>query len=130
MDLPFIGHGLGLRTKHYPELVAWADGRSDGAADLSKIDWFEAISENFMVPGGNPRYVLRRVRERFPVVLHGVSLSLGSVDPLDERYLDELAALAAEIEPAIVSDPLCWGSHGGKYAHDLLPLPFTEDAIA
>jgi uncharacterized protein (UPF0276 family) len=94
------------------------------------VDWFEVISENFMAPGGNPRRVLRAVRERWPVVLHGVSLSLGSVDPLDARYLDDLAALAAEVEPAIVSDHLCWGSHGGRHAHDLLPLPFTEEALA
>jgi uncharacterized protein (UPF0276 family) len=83
-----------------------------------------------MVPGGNPRRVLRAVRERWPVVLHGVSLSLGSVDPLNEPYLDQLAALAREIEPAMISDHLCWGSHGGRYAHDLLPLPFTEEALA
>jgi uncharacterized protein (UPF0276 family) len=98
----------------------------EGAA----VDWFEVITENFMVAGGNPRRVLRRVRERWPVVLHGVSLSLGSVDPLDAGYLDGLAALAAEVEPAIVSDHLCWGSVGGRYAHDLLPLPFTEEALA
>src|SRR5262245_30180275 len=115
-----LGHGIGLRAEHY----------ADVPATPPAVDWFEVISENFMVPGGNPRRVLRAVRERWPVVLHGVSLSLGSVDPLDARYLDDLAALAAEIEPAIVSDHLCWGSHGGKYAHDLLPLPFTEEAIA
>src|SRR5258706_313000 len=98
-------------------------------ANEPDVDWFEVISDNFMVPGGNPRRVLRAVRERWPVVLHGVALSLGGTDPLDARYLDELAALAAEVEPAIVSDHLCWGSHGGAHAHDLLPLPFTEEAL-
>src|SRR4029079_11758729 len=86
--------------------------------------------ENFMVAGGNPRRVLRAVRERWPVVLHGVSLSLGSVDPLDGAYRDGLAALADEIEPALVSDHLCWGRSSGRYAHDLLPLPLTEEALA
>jgi uncharacterized protein len=116
---PRLGYGIGLRTPHYADVLA------SGAA----VDWFEVISENFMAPGGNPRRVLREVRERWPVVLHGVSLSLGSVDPLDADYLDGLAALAAEIEPSLVSDHLCWGSHGGRYAHDLLPLPFTEEAL-
>lgn len=120
IDVPALGHGIGLRTEHYAEVLATGP----------RVDWFEVISDNFMVPGGNPRRVLRAVRERWPVVLHGVSLSLGGTDPLDARYLDELAALAAEVEPAIVSDHLCWGGHGGRYAHDLLPLPFTEEALA
>jgi uncharacterized protein (UPF0276 family) len=119
IHVPALGHGIGLRTEHYRDVLQTPPA----------VDWFEVISDNFMVPGGNPRRVLRAVRERWPVVLHGVSLSLGSVDPLDARYLDDLAALTREIEPAIVSDHLCWGSHGGKYAHDLLPLPFTEEAL-
>jgi uncharacterized protein (UPF0276 family) len=119
--IPYLGHGIGLRPVHYAEIL---DGESPS------LGFFEVISENFMVRGGNPRRVLRRVRERWPVVLHGVSLSLGSKDPLNERYLEELAALAGEVEPAWVSDHLCWGSHGGRYAHDLLPLPFTEEALA
>ena len=120
ISVPALGHGIGLRTEHYAEVLE----------TNPPVDWFEVISDNFMVPGGNPRRVLRAVRERWPVVLHGVSLSLGSADPLDTRYLDALAALAREIEPAIVSDHLCWSSHGGAYAHDLLPLPFTEEALA
>src|SRR5580704_14323142 len=119
IDVPALGHGIGLRTEHYVDVLATPP----------PVDWFEVISDNFMVPGGNPRRVLRAVRERWPVVLHGVSLSLGSTDPLDARYLDALAALARELEPAIVSDHLCWGSHGDAYAHDLLPLPFTEEAL-
>jgi hypothetical protein len=93
------------------------------------MDWLEVISENFLEPGGNPRRVLHAARERFPVVLHGVALSLGSADPLNQGYLDQLAALAHEIEPAFVSDHLCWGSINGRYAHDLLPLPFTDEAL-
>src|ERR1700690_3652631 len=125
--VPALGHGIGLRTEHYADVLATA---ADGDPAGVEVDWFEVISDNFMEPGGNPRRVLRAVRERWPVVLHGVSLSLGATDPLDERYLDGLAALAAEVEPAMISDHLCWGSHGGQYAHDLLPLPFTEEALA
>jgi uncharacterized protein (UPF0276 family) len=120
ISVPALGHGIGLRAEHYAEVLE----------TNPPVDWFEVISDNFMEPGGNPRRVLRAVRERWPVVLHGVSLSLGGADPLDARTLDGLAALAREIEPAIVSDHLCWGSHGGAYAHDLLPLPFNEEALA
>jgi len=120
ISVPALGQGIGLRAAHYAEVLE----------TNPPVDWFEVISDNFMEPGGNPRRMLRAVRERWPVVLHGVSLSLGSADPLDARYLDELAALARELEPAIVSDHLCWGSHSGAYAHDLLPLPFTEEALA
>jgi uncharacterized protein (UPF0276 family) len=120
LDLPHLGHGVGLRSEHYPHVLA----------ERPAVDWFEVISENFMVPGGNPRRVLRAVRERYPVVLHGVSLSIGSCDPLDTAYLDELAALAAEIAPAWISDHLCWGGVDGVNAHDLLPLPYTEEALA
>src|SRR5580698_4426901 len=106
---PDLGQGIGLRTEHYQAVLA----------ERPAVDWFEVISENFMVPGGNPRHVLRKVRESYPIVLHGVSLSIGSTDPLDLRYLDELAALAAEVEPAFISDHLCWGSIDGMVAHDL-----------
>ncbi len=120
ISLPYLGHGVGLRTQHYATVLD----------ERPRVDWFEVISENFMVAGGNPRRVLRQVRERYPVVLHGVSLSIGSVDPLDPKYLDELASLAAETEPAWVSDHLCWSSVGGNFSHDLLPLPYTEEALA
>jgi uncharacterized protein (UPF0276 family) len=116
---PRLGQGIGLRPPHYAAVIE----------ERPPVDWFEVISENFMVEGGNPRRVLRQVRERYPVVLHGVSLSLGSVDPLDEAYLDRLAALAAEVEPAWISDHLCWSSFGGHTGHDLWPLPFTEEAL-
>jgi uncharacterized protein (UPF0276 family) len=122
IETPDLGYGIGLRTPHYEDVLAQRAGPT-------AIDWLEVISDNFMVPGGNPRRVLRAVRERWPVVLHGVSLSLGSVDPLDPRYLDQLCALANEIEPVFVSDHLCWSASGGRHAHDLLPLPFTEPAL-
>jgi uncharacterized protein (UPF0276 family) len=118
-DFPHLGHGIGLRPPHYAAVLA----------ERPPVDWFEVISENFMVDGGNPRRVLRQVRERYPIVLHGVSLSLGSVDPLDQAYLDRLATLAGEVEPAWVSDHLCWSSFGGHTGHDLWPLPFTEEAL-
>jgi uncharacterized protein (UPF0276 family) len=118
-EFPYLGHGIGLRPPHYAEVVQ----------NRPAVDWFEVITENFMVAGGNPRQVLRQVRERYPIVLHGVSLSVGSVDPLDESYLKALVALAAETEPAWISDHLCWSSYGGHTGHDLWPLPFTEEAL-
>jgi uncharacterized protein (UPF0276 family) len=123
-----LGHGVGLRTEHYADVVGPL--RSGARLKRPGLSWFEVISENFLEPGGNPRSILRTVREHFDVVLHGVSLSLGSVDPLNERYLHKLSALADELQPALVSDHLCWGSVQGSYAHDLLPLPFTEEALA
>ena len=119
-DFPYLGHGIGLRTTHFPRVF-------DGTA---RADWFEAISENFMIRGGRPLAVLERVRADAPIVLHGVSLSIGSIDPLNQRYLGELRALADAFSPAWVSDHLCWGSFAGRYAHDLLPLPYTEEALA
>jgi uncharacterized protein (UPF0276 family) len=116
---PDLGCGLGLRPPQY-------DAAARGQL---AVDWLEVVTENFMVEGGNPRRVLRAARGFYPIVLHGVSLSLGSVDPLDSAYLDRLAALAAEIEPAWISDHLCWSSFGGHTAHDLWPLPFTEEAL-
>ncbi|ABS25762.1 DUF692 domain-containing protein [Anaeromyxobacter sp. Fw109-5] len=114
-----LGHGVGLRAKHFAEHLAVEP----------PVDWVEAISENFMAPGGRPLAVLEKVRRDVPVVLHGVSLSIGSTDPLSERYLALLTDLTSRIEPAWISDHLCWGSHGGRYAHDLWPLPYTEEAL-
>jgi uncharacterized protein (UPF0276 family) len=117
---PRLGFGLGLRTVHYHDVL---EGEP-------RVDWWEVISENFLVAGGNPRRVLRQVRERWPVVLHGVSLSIGSVDPIDRDYLARLAALVDEVDPPIVSDHLCWSALGGHAAHDLWPLPYTDEALA
>jgi uncharacterized protein (UPF0276 family) len=136
---PRLGHGLGLRPPHYPHVLATreedagepaAGSTVDGASRASEVDWWEVITENFLVAGGNPRRVLRAARERWPIALHGVSLSIGSVDPLDEDYLARVAALVAEIEPAIVSDHLCWAGLGGHAAHDLWPMPYTAEALA
>jgi len=115
-----LGHGIGLRSRHYPQHL-------EGGV---RVGWLEAISENFMALGGRPLAVLERARADHPVALHGVSLSIGSTDPLDPRYLKDLRALAGRIQPAIVSDHLCWGSHRGRYIHDLLPMPYTEEAVA
>jgi uncharacterized protein len=101
-DFPHLGHGVGLRPPHYP-LIA------DGTA---RADWFEVISENFMLRGGRPLRVLERARATAPIVLHGVSMNLGGTDPLDARHLDELAALARRFDPAWISEHLCWGAFG------------------
>lgn len=119
-EIPRLGHGLGLRTVHYSDVL---DGEP-------RVDWFEVISENYMIPGGRPLWILEQVRARFPVVMHGVSLSIGSTDPLDGDYLRQLRDLERRIEPALVSDHLCWTGVGGHNAHDLLPLPYTEEALA
>lgn len=116
---PRLGYGLGLRPPHYQEVL-------DGTPH---VDWWEVISENFLVAGGNPRRVLREVCKRWPVVLHGVSLSIGSVDSIDEAYLARLVTLIDEVDPPIVSDHLCWSGFGGHSVHDLWPLPYTEEAL-
>lgn len=116
---PYLGFGLGLRPTHYEAIL-------DTDPD---IDWFEVISENYMVPGGKPLYFLDRIRERYPMVMHGVSMSLGSTDPLDWDYLRELKALAERIGAAWISDHLCWTGVNRMNMHDLLPLPYTEEAL-
>ncbi len=113
------GFGLGLRTVHYDEILA----------SRPRVDWFEALSENYMVRGGKPLYYLDRVRADYPVVLHGVSLSIGGTDPLDAEYLKALKSLADRVQPAWVSDHLCWTGFARKNTHDLLPLPYTVEAV-
>jgi uncharacterized protein len=115
---PHLGHGIG-GPPHYARLL---DGHLSA-------DWFEVISENFMIPGGRPLRILERARVTAPVVLHGVSMNLGGTDPLDEAHLDALDALVRRFAPAWVSEHLCWGAFGRHWAHDLLPLPFTEEAL-
>jgi uncharacterized protein len=119
---PALGFGLGLRTDHYQDILA-------GSGPAERVDWFEAISENFMVDGGRPLHFLTQFRERYPLVLHGVSMSIGSADPLDLDYLRRLRLLADRIEPAWISDHLCWTGVRGVNMHDLLPLPYTEEAL-
>ncbi len=116
---PSLGFGLGLRVEHYQTIL---DTRPS-------IDWFEILSENYLVPGGKPLYYLDRIRADYPVVMHGVSLSIGSSDPLDLDYLKQLKQLADRIEPAWLSDHLCWTGLNGTNLHDLMPLPYTEEAI-
>jgi len=112
--------GLGLRHQHYQEI----------ADQPGQVDWFEALSENYMVAGGRPLVWLDRIRRDYPMVLHGVSLSIGASDTLDLDYLAQLKALAARVEPRVVSDHLCFTGHAGINLHDLLPLPYTEEALA
>jgi uncharacterized protein (UPF0276 family) len=118
-DFPSLGFGVGLRRCHYTQILD----------ERPPMDWFEVISENFMVEGGRPLQVLEGVRAHYPIAMHGVSLSIGSVDPLNLGYLKQLAATIRRFEPAWVSDHLCWTSFGGRSLHDLLPLPYTEEVI-
>ena len=116
---PYLGFGLGLRTDHYQTVLA----------EKPPVDWFEALSENYMVDGGKPLYYLDRIREDYPVVLHGVSLSIGSTDPLNRSYLARLRQLVDRVEPRWVSDHLCWTGIAGTNLHDLMPLPYTAEAV-
>jgi uncharacterized protein (UPF0276 family) len=121
LGAPDMGVGVGLRTQHYREI--FDEGMGAG------VDWFEIISENFMVEGGLPLHNLGRALDRFPVVQHGVSLSIGGTEPLDWDYLRKLKALVRRTGTPWLSDHLCWGSAGGVHLHDLLPLPYTEPAL-
>jgi len=114
------GFGLGLRPSHYAAILG----------ESHPIDWLEIITENYLVPGGKPLDYLERLRGRFPLVMHGVSLSIGSTDPIDRQYLADVRELARRIEPAWISDHLCWTGVEGRNVHDLLPLPYTEEALA
>lgn len=116
---PFAGYGLGLRPTHYRDFLE---------REVS-VDFVEVISENYMVDGGKPLRILRQMRERYPVALHGVSLSVGSADGIDPEYLARLAQLAEMIEPLWVSDHLCWTRTSAHNSHDLLPLPLTREAM-
>jgi uncharacterized protein (UPF0276 family) len=117
------GFGLGLRPQHYSDALA------DEGHAASGVDWFEIISENFIGVGGPPLRNLMRVRERFPVAMHGVSLSIGGTAPLDDAYLDGLKDLIRRLEPAVVSDHLCWTGVHGVNLHDLLPLPLNGETL-
>ncbi len=117
---PFLGFGLGLRAEHYADIL---ERKPDN------VDWFEILSENYMIDGGKPLYYLDAIRRDYPMVMHGVSLSLGSTDELDYDYLDRLKALIERVEPHWFSDHLCWTGVDHKNMHDLLPLPYTEESI-
>lgn len=122
MNAALQGFGLGLRTEHY------ADFRAHPARDWG-VDWLEIISENYLVPGGPPLAHLDAIRRDTPMVMHGVSLSIGSTDPLNLAYLRELRQLIARVQPAWVSDHLCWTGVDHHHLHDLLPLPYTEATL-
>lgn len=118
-DFPFLGFGVGLRRPHYSHILETRPA----------LDWFEILSENYLVDGGRALEVLEDVRERYPIVAHGVSMSIGSADPLNRKYLKQLRELARRFEPAWISDHLCWTGVGGRNLHDLIPLPYTEEAL-
>jgi uncharacterized protein len=113
------GFGLGLRPCHYEAVLS----------EPHAIDWLEILTENYLGPGGKPLDYLERIRARFPLAMHGVSLSIGSTDPLDRDYLAAVRSLSRRIEPAWISDHLCWTGVEGRNVHDLLPLPYTEEAL-
>ena len=117
---PNLGLGVGLRSVHFPYILK----------EWPAVDWFEVISENFMDSAGRPRHVLSQIAERYPVVMHGVSLSIGSTDPLNFEYLTRLKRLADEIHPHWISDHLCWTGVAGLNAHDLLPIPLNEATLS
>jgi uncharacterized protein len=113
------GFGLGLRSQHYTPVLE----------TRPPLDWLEIISENYLIPGGKPLYFLDRIREQYPLVMHGVSLSIGSTAPLDFAYLAQLQALARRVQPGWISDHLCWTGVAGVNLHDLMPLPYTAEAL-
>ncbi len=114
-----VGFGLGLRAPHYSQIVETRPA----------VGWFEILSENFMVPGGRPLHWLDRIRADYPVAMHGVSLSIGSTDPLDEDHLASLQRLQRRVQPMWISDHLCWTGVAGRNLHDLLPLPYHEAVL-
>jgi uncharacterized protein len=119
LTLPSPGFGLGLRTAHYDEI----------AAARPALAWFEFLTENYLVDGGRPLEWLEQIRADYPMVMHGVSLSIGSTDPLDLDYLRQVKALATRVQPLWISDHLCWTGVARKNLHDLLPLPYSEEAL-
>jgi uncharacterized protein (UPF0276 family) len=120
LNWPRLGFGVGLRAEHYDHVLT----------ERPAVDWFEAITENYLDTGGQPLHILEQVRRDYPLALHGVALSIGSTDPLDDPYLVRLRALIERLEPALVTDHLCWTGVGGRKLYDLLPLPYTEETLA
>jgi uncharacterized protein (UPF0276 family) len=118
-DRPWLGYGLGLRKDHYEDVLN----------ERPAVDWFEIISENYMVEGGKPLHYLSRIREHYPMVMHGVSMSIGGTGDLDLDYLSRLKKLIQQVEPEWFSDHLCWTGVEGINLHDLMPLPYTEEAL-
>lgn len=119
LNWPRLGFGVGLRAEHYDHILTARPA----------VDWVEAITENYLDTGGQPLHILEQVRRDYPLALHGVALSIGSTDPLDQGYLVRLRALIERVEPALVTDHLCWSAVGGRSLYDLLPLPYTEETL-
>lgn len=119
LGLPNLGLGLGLRNQHFEHILE----------HVPAVDWFEVISENFMDSFGRPRHILKQIAEKYPVVMHGVSMSIGSTDPLNFDYLKSLKTLADEVNPAWISDHLCWTGVLTTNSHDLLPLPLNDESL-
>jgi uncharacterized protein (UPF0276 family) len=118
--LPALGFGMGLRPEHYEALLGEHAG---------KVAWLEILTENYLVPGGRPLHYLEAMRAAYPLVMHGVSLSIGSTAPLDFEYLEQVKSLADRLEAHWVSDHLCWTGTDAANLHDLMPIPFTEEAL-
>lgn len=116
---PSLGYGLGLRKEHYADIIETRPA----------VDWFEILTENYLVPGGKPLYFLDTINEHYPMVMHGVSMSIGSSDPLNFEYLEKVKMLAKRVNARWISDHLCWTGIDQTNMHDLLPLPYTEEAI-
>src|SRR5438034_9179070 len=119
LGYPSLGFGVGLRSVHFNYLLA----------NYPKVDWFEIISENFMDSQGRPRYVLDQLAERYPIVMHGVSMSIGSTDPLNLDYLKKLKSLADAVQAKWISDHVCWTGVASRNSHDLLPLPYHKQSL-
>lgn len=129
-DARIAGAGIGLRTKHYQDVLGTKPPHLQENLDPeARVRWLEVLTDNYLGAGGQPLYYLEKVREQYPITLHGVGMSLGSIDPLNLDYLARLKSLAERFEPAWVSDHLAWISVDGRYVHDLLPLPYTEEAL-
>lgn len=118
-SLPCLGYGLGLRSAYYQQILEQSPA----------VDWFEIVSENFMVQGGKALYYLDAISERYPLVMHGVSMSIGGPHVLDMDYLNQLKRLADRVNPEWISDHLCWSRGNAHQLHDLLPLPYTEESL-
>ncbi len=119
-DVPYLGFGLGLRTTHYRDFLN---------SKPENVDWLEIISETFLLDGGRPLHYLEQFKEKYRLVPHGVSLSIGSVDPLDWNYLERLKKLIQKINAPWFSDHICWTKVHGKNMHNLMPLPYTDEVV-
>lgn len=124
--LPHLGYGIGLRTAHYQRIL----GDAPPASPVTAVEWFEIISENYLGTAGRPLHILDRIAERYPVVMHGVSMSIGSTAPIDFDYLRQLKQLAERCAAVWISDHICWTGLAQHNSHDLLPVPYNEETLA